>query len=145
MARARMCPGHMVCAETFRLARIWIHATPATNIVTDSTGKLCQRAPAKVVNAKTAVAIETSASVESLRRKNGMEAAPAKAPSAEESQQQPVALRAKGMRQQRQQRRQGAGGDAEDGAAHQHSLHRLRASHVADAVEHGAHHVGGAK
>src|SRR5690348_7232716 len=71
MARARMWFGHMVCAATFRLARIWIQATPATNIVTDSSAKVHHSGAAYVVKANTAVDTDTSASVEMWRRRNG--------------------------------------------------------------------------
>src|SRR5580698_9461997 len=70
----------MVWAETLRLARIWIQATPATNIVADKGAKPGHFPPAKVVNAKTAVAMETRASEERCRRRKGMSVAPASAP-----------------------------------------------------------------
>ena len=38
-ARARKCAGHIVCAATFKHARIPIHATPATNMTAHSKAK----------------------------------------------------------------------------------------------------------
>ena len=64
MARARMCEGHMVCAATFRLARIWIQATPATNMVSESSENVHHSGAANVVKAKIAVDTETSTSEE---------------------------------------------------------------------------------
>ncbi len=136
--RAPACaPDTSFAPQTFRLARIWIQATPATNIVSDSSAKALplrrgKRGEGENRGRQRHQHVGRRPPPQGRHQRRTQQRA-----HSEEAQQQTVTLRAKRMRQQRQQCRQSAGRDAEDRAAHQHALHRVRAAHVAKAVEHG--------
>ena len=70
-ARARIHDGDMVCAATFRQARIAIHATPLANKIRHSKLKSCALPGAKVMAANNKIATATTPSTESRVRKRG--------------------------------------------------------------------------
>src|SRR5258708_23767794 len=79
-ARARIHGGDMVCAATFKHARMPIQAMPLANITNHSQWKACARPAAKVINAKRMIAAATTPSTESLVLSRGGRPAPANAP-----------------------------------------------------------------
>jgi hypothetical protein len=80
-ARARNHGGDIVCAATFRLARIPIHAIPLVNNTRLSAANVSTRPAAKLMAANSSVPDTTSPSTDNLLRNRGNDAAPAKAPS----------------------------------------------------------------
>ena len=80
-ARARNQGGDIVCAATFRQARIPIQAIPLMNNTKLSAGNVSTLPAAKLMAANSNVPNTTSPSTDNLLRKRGKAAAPAKAPS----------------------------------------------------------------
>src|SRR5439155_10803393 len=88
-ARARRYDGDIVCAATFKQARMPIHAIPLANNtrVRALNARTC---PARnVIAANRRVAKTTRRSTESQERKRGSRAAPAKAPKPKEPSSRP--------------------------------------------------------
>src|SRR2546430_16502774 len=79
-ARARNHGGDIVCAATFRQARIPIHAIPLANNTRLSAGKVSTLPAAKLIAANSRVPNTTSPSTDNLLRNRGNAAAPASAP-----------------------------------------------------------------
>src|SRR6185312_13172888 len=97
-ARARMNGGDMVCAATFRQARMAIHAAPLTNRTNNSHEKMCVLPAAKVLTAKTTTAAATTRSTEKYVRMRERTAAPASAPKPNEPSRSPYPVAACSLR-----------------------------------------------
>ncbi len=118
-ARARTYAGHMVCAATFKQARIPIQAAPATNNTRFSQANVCARPAAKVMAAKIMIEAPTTPSTDNFPQ-------PRQAPRSQQraqpkaSEQQAVSARPVRTRHNRQQRQHCDRRQAERSRSHQH-------------------------
>ena len=82
----------MVCAATFKQARIPIHAAPANSITAHNRAKVSTRPAVKVIPAKTRMAVPTTPSTDRLSRSRGSAKAPNSAPSPKQPSSTPYPL-----------------------------------------------------